>query len=1467
MRVARVTLQLLHYPTYPSHSMSKKSKFLAKSDASESEIEDEKMIMEIDKEKKKIFDSSEEDEEDEEMTKEDLEFLKEASEGEEAEEDGSSDSASLSPDELSDDDLDLIEENLGKRRASGAGAFNNKKGKGNFKRLRRRNEIESSEEEEKESEEVESSKNTNKKTELQNLFNDDDSEDESELDEEDDLRDFIEEEEDDEDLPADMEEAFARKQQRQQIQQQKQQQSVPRRRAIVDDREAPKRALSSALASGQISKEAWEEMMEIFGDGTDYLDLVNESGDESEEVSRVKDNDHSATVEQESIALKDVPERLSELGIQLVEDDSEFDVFLQKESAFIAKRIQKLCPTDSFSGLTSAILSVLRFVYQHGLEVPFIATYRREYFHNFFKMNEIWVILDEDFKYRQANELKKRIKEKMSEHVSDIEGATTMITQSDREYIESALEAEWEESQLQFIQEFLIREKRNSLNKKKSKNSVLLDFAHKIVPSAARFGENARKRRVLHGPLILTEGELESEAIEVMARDAAGSVEAALSGAVNVLAEEFGNNPQLFAEIRDLLLNQADITVTPTAMGSIEIAHDPSHYLLPLQYIVDKSAGSFIEDQGLAIARGLEAKLITVDIGYGKNMRELLEDFKSYLPGNEKFRGQVFEAAWTNYWQPRLNRLVLQRLRAESETWTAHFSQFYLQEKLMVTPLNLLCKDAAIAAADGVAATSINFVNQTLFVVDLDKWGRVLRQETLKTTISEIKPETTLTKALNPRTPFVVISGEGQECVELYRDLRDRRNTGSTYLWGCDDSARIYRHSMRAAREFPECAGEMKYAVAVGRRMLDPVTEFAMMTDDELLQLPLHPLQVHLPRALRVRHLHRALVNVINLLGVAVNELQLPGSKQAILAYVSGLGPVKAAVLTKKLGARWLNSRAELVTVYEMGRRTFTNCAGFIKITSPPSKGSSSSKSSKVNSNNSRSSTQNLLEPLDGTRIHPESYELARKMAADALELDDPSVIKRQQQDIFGDDDDEDEDNDHNQREILAKAINQIMAEPKKLDDLMLPEYAKEIERLKHLPKHMTLKDIKFELQGPFPDPRVTSSSNSAITPANQIVEMLTGKNEDWWYCGREVLVKPLNPVTRKFASLVDGKGLTVGIEGDIPRHVKPGVPVKAYLTKIDLKRLIVDVSLRRPENQEELLMKFVAFDPFYDFTRGPGKANSTSINGNNGNIPTTSSNANSPRQLNHPMFKAFNRDQAEKYLEQAPVGEFLIRPSSQKRQSGELAGDLTLTWKCGPGLFAHVPLGESDRVPGQDWLLGRTLLLPALIPSPDGRLKVDRFEDLDEIAGRRIEPVVSLLQEAQGCPKFFGQTGSDAINSHLKEQSLLNPGRTPYCITLATAGHCGHLLLSHPGGSRQELIRVDPRGYALTDPKSRETKIFERIDKLVEYFKKHYANFCGGASTSTSGTSDNTNSTNNTPSTNNTADPRAVNKYQQFAN
>ena len=65
------------------------------------------------------------------------------------------------------------------------------------------------------------------------------------------------------------------------------------------------------------------------------------------------------------------------------------------------------------------------------------------------------------------------------------------------------------------------------------------------------------------------------------------------------------------------------------------------------------------------------------------------------------------------------------------------------------------------------------------------------------------------------------------------------------------------------------------------------------------------------------------------------------------------------------------------MTVCGLGPQVFLNCAGFIKIDTAAIS----------------DTTTNYIEVLDGSRVHPETYEWAKKMAVDALEYDEVTKL------------------------------------------------------------------------------------------------------------------------------------------------------------------------------------------------------------------------------------------------------------------------------------------------------------------------------------------------------------------------------------------------------------------------------------------------------------------------------------------
>src|SRR5690606_14586870 len=128
------------------------------------------------------------------------------------------------------------------------------------------------------------------------------------------------------------------------------------------------------------------------------------------------------------------------------------------------------------------------------------------------------------------------------------------------------------------------------------------------------------------------------------------------------------------------------------------------------------------------------------------------------------------------------------------------------------------------------------------------------------------------------------------------------------------------------------------------------------------------------PQDKLLKMLDTAMVDMVNLCGVDINEAVNDSYTANLLPYVAGLGPRKATSVLKAINVNGgtVHTREELVgdpdknKLPVVGPRVWNNCASFLYI--------------------EYDNTDPTSDPLDHTRVHPEDYELGRKMAADALE-------------------------------------------------------------------------------------------------------------------------------------------------------------------------------------------------------------------------------------------------------------------------------------------------------------------------------------------------------------------------------------------------------------------------------------------------------------------------------------------------
>ena len=157
-----------------------------------------------------------------------------------------------------------------------------------------------------------------------------------------------------------------------------------------------------------------------------------------------------------------------------------------------------------------------------------------------------------------------------------------------------------------------------------------------------------------------------------------------------------------------------------------------------------------------------------------------------------------------------------------------------------------------------------------------------------------------------------------------------------------------YSASPIAREEFPTHDATTRGTISIGRRLQDPLAELVKI-DPQHVGVGLYQHDV------RAKHLKESLEAVIescvNEVGVEVNTASVP-----LLRHVSGLNQMVARDLVEfrtKNGS--FKSRDQLKEVPGIGEARFTQAAGFLKIPEGD-------------------------EPLDGTWIHPESYNVARQM-------------------------------------------------------------------------------------------------------------------------------------------------------------------------------------------------------------------------------------------------------------------------------------------------------------------------------------------------------------------------------------------------------------------------------------------------------------------------------------------------------
>ena len=1131
-----------------------------------------------------------------------------------------------------------------------------------------------------------------------------------------------------------------------------------------------------------LDEAALEDLQLAFGDGTDYdFALDAEMAAEEQEAQRDKHLDlkdvfepsqlaeRMLTEEDNNIRHTDEPERFQLVRKpyrHVVLTDEQFrEEAIWISELMLPKRANLWKRQELHEPFRQAVGKVLEFMVSEDYEVPFIFHNRKDYLIHANKtpigkdasgamqheieavkllfQTDLWEILDLDLKFRGLVDKRTTLQRTYDSLVANSLPPDPVF--------ESMLPTSKTMEELQDVQDYLYFQYISQLKDLASlnpdedvnlprkittanamferiRNGSLYSLVRAFGITADAFAQNASNqgvRKYTEDP-----SERPDDLADKSLGDDFPTGQQVLKAAKAMFVEELFTSPRLRRVLRQKFYQAGVIDCFRTEHGLRKI--DEQHPYYEFKYLRNQEFAAIARqpDLFLQMLKAEEEGLIEVKVRL-QNVDSVKKQLGQQIDSDNvsevadawnRERREVLDAALAKL-MGLMGRLVKENLKTECENIIARdcreeFSRRVDQapytpkgERKGTTPRVLtLSNGNGVPGRDAICWVCINDNGR---IVENGKWSDLTPGDKDRD-LPDGKDVAALVDLVKHRTPEVIgISGFSPQTRKLYNNLitlvREKNLRGATFedeghhdretsellevVMVNDEVARLYQTSERAKRDHPTFAPLTNYCVGLARYLQDPLQEYAALGRD-LVSVSFSPAQHLLPQDRVLHQLETVLVDIVNLVGVDLNEAVRDLSIANLLPYVSGLGHRKAAYMLKiiNLSGGEVTSRADLLgATWEhaaVGAKCWNNAASTLYVRFDAS--------------------EKDMEYLDNTRIHPEDYRIARKMAADALELDEEDVKAEMDENGSG--------------AITRKLVKENAQD--RVNDLILEDYAEQLEKNYNQRKRATLENIRSELIEPYEelrDPFITQLAS------DEIFTMLTGETKTSLDRG---MVVPM-AIKRITDDHIDGK-LDCGVdayvgEGDLTGRYD--VPVKslyslyqtvqAKILSLDRKQFMATLSLR--EDQVKIPYRRHHGDRQYDEWDEREEAADHKLL-----EERTDVGGRATRVIKHPLYRAFNSAQAEEYLGSQNRGDVIIRPSSKG------VDHLAVTWKVADGIFQHIDVLEMDKE--NEFTLGKTLKV-------GGRYT---YSDLDELIVLHVKAMAKKVEEMMLHEKFQDGTMAD---------------------------------------------------------------------------------------------------------------------------
>ncbi|MGF6376300.1 uncharacterized protein M2140_001372 [Clostridiales Family XIII bacterium PM5-7] len=435
-----------------------------------------------------------------------------------------------------------------------------------------------------------------------------------------------------------------------------------------------------------------------------------------------------------------------------------------------------------------------------------------------------------------------------------------------------------------------------------------------------------------------TDGTVEALAADFVDQEkGVETVEEAIQGAMDIIAETIADDPDLTKEIRETTYAKGQI--------STEAVDAEEKTVFDMYYGSSEAIAKMPNHRVLAVNRGEKEKKLKVKVTMDSEaITGLIE---KRIIRNQSIFGQLLKDTIADSYKrliaPSIEREMRNTLTERAELDAVKVFAKNTEKLLMVPPV----KGKNIISIDPGYRTGCK-------VAVLNDTGKLVGY----TTIYPTQPrndvagtERTLQKIIEKYHTDIIVIGNGtasRETEEVVSNFLKKHDYDIQYTIVNEAGASVYSASKLATEEYPDLDVTTRGAMSLGKRLQDPLAELVKID-------PKHIGVGQYQHDINQKQLDNALTNVVedcvNRVGVDLNT-----ASPSLLSYIAGvnMGIAKNIVAYREEKGRF-QQRKELMKVAKLGEKAYKQCAGFMRIADGK-------------------------EPLDSTSVHPESYKAAEEI-------------------------------------------------------------------------------------------------------------------------------------------------------------------------------------------------------------------------------------------------------------------------------------------------------------------------------------------------------------------------------------------------------------------------------------------------------------------------------------------------------